>query len=73
MSLLLRVSTVPVTRRDILMKRMKRMKRGSRGEAGFTLIEILVVIAIIGLVMGLVGPRVLNYLSDSKVKAARQS
>ncbi len=41
-----------------------------RGEAGFTLVEILVVITIIGLIMGLVGPRVLNYLSQSKVKAA---
>jgi len=30
----------------------------------------LVVITIIGLIMGLVGPRVLNYLSESKVKAA---
>ena len=37
---------------------------------GFTLVEILVVITIIGLIMGLVGPRVLNYLSQSKVKAA---
>src|SRR5450631_1664731 len=40
------------------------------GQDGFTLIEILVVITIIGLIMGLVGPRVLNYLSQSKVKAA---
>jgi general secretion pathway protein G len=56
-------------------------RRGSRGagnagasgsghEDGFTLIEILVVITIIGLLMSLVGPRVLNYLSESKVKAA---
>ena len=40
-------------------------------EGGFTLVEMLVVISIIGLIMALVGPRVLNYLSESKVKAAR--
>jgi general secretion pathway protein G len=40
-------------------------------QAGFTLVEMLVVITIIGLIMGLIGPRVLNYLSESKVKAAR--
>jgi general secretion pathway protein G len=41
------------------------------GEQGFTLVEMLVVIAIIGLIMGLIGPRVLNYLSESKVKTAK--
>jgi general secretion pathway protein G len=41
------------------------------GEGGFTLVEILVVITIIGLIMALVGPRVLNYLAESKVKTAR--
>ncbi|MDE2469659.1 MAG: type II secretion system major pseudopilin GspG, partial [Bradyrhizobium sp.] len=40
-------------------------------QAGFTLVEMLVVITIIGLIMGLIGPRVLNYLSESKVKAAK--
>ena len=32
---------------------------------------MLVVITIIGLIMGLVGPRVLNYLTESKAKAAK--
>src|ERR1700744_2606315 len=41
------------------------------GQRGFTLVEMLVVITIIGLIMGLIGPRVLNYLSESKVKAAK--
>jgi general secretion pathway protein G len=56
-----------MTRR--LQRRRRRRVRG--GEAGFTLVEMLVVITIIGLIMALVGPRVLNYLSESKVKAAR--
>ena len=45
-------------------------QRSARYQEGFTLIEILVVITIIGLIMGLVGPRVLTYLSEAKVKAA---
>jgi general secretion pathway protein G len=46
-------------------------RRVDASQAGFTLVEMLVVITIIGLIMGLIGPRVLNYLSESKVKAAR--
>ena len=37
-------------------------------EHGYTLVEMLVVLAIIGLIVGLVGPRVLGHLSDSKEK-----
>jgi general secretion pathway protein G len=56
----------------------KMVASGRRGEAsarrterGFTLVEMLVVITIIALIMALVGPRVLNYLTDSKIKAAK--
>lgn len=54
----------------LLLKR-KRRASARRGEHGYTLVEILVVITIIGLLVALVGPRVLNYLGESKVKTAR--
>jgi general secretion pathway protein G len=49
-----------------------RCRRAARqAERGFTLVEILVVITIIALIMGLVGPRVLNYLGEAKTKTAK--
>jgi general secretion pathway protein G len=39
--------------------------------AGYTLVEMLVVLVIISLVLGLVGPRVLAYLGESRVKTAK--
>lgn len=52
-----------------LQGKIRRARR--RNQFGFTLVEILVVITIIGLIMALVGPRVLHYLSESKVKTAK--
>ena len=44
--------------------------RELRGQGGFTLMELLVVLAILGLLMSLVGPRVLNQLGGAKTKTA---
>ena len=51
--------------------RSAERNRRDLGQQGFTLVEMLVVITIIGLIMSLIGPRVLNYLGESKVKAAK--
>lgn len=48
-----------------------RKRRRDTNEDGFTLVEMLVVITIIGMIMALVGPRVLNYLGESRTKAAK--
>ncbi len=39
-------------------------------EDGFTLIEVLIVLTIIGMVASIIGPRVLGYLYESRIKAA---
>lgn len=52
-----------MTNTDTLTRRRKR-------QGGFTLMELLVVLAILGLLMSLVGPRVLNQLGGAKTKTA---
>jgi general secretion pathway protein G len=56
---------------SLLLRRPRRRYSARPGEQGFTLVEILVVITIIALIMSLVGPRVLTFLGESKVKAAK--
>ena len=52
-----------------LVRRVRRVQRAA--DPGFTLIELLVVLTIIGLIVGLVGPRVLGYLAESRSKTAK--
>lgn len=49
----------------------KRRRLLSAASDGYTLVEMLVVLTIISLILGLVGPRVLAYLGDSRVKTAK--
>ena len=48
---------------------VSRVQRAA--DPGFTLIELLVVLTIIGLIVGMVGPRVLGYLAESRSKTAK--
>jgi general secretion pathway protein G len=51
---------------------VRQMKTISiKANQGFTLIELLVVILILGLLIGIVGPRVIGRTDDAKVSAAR--
>ncbi len=52
------------------MSRVTETKRRAHGQSGFTLMELLVVLAILGLLMSLVGPRVLSQLGGAKTKTA---
>lgn len=48
------------------------MQRKHRPAArGFTLIELLVVLLILGMIAGLAGPQIMNYLGESKAKTAK--
>ena len=48
---------------------VREPSRRKHAKAGFTLVEVLIVLAIISLIVGLVGPRVLGYLGNSRVKS----
>jgi general secretion pathway protein G len=58
-------------RQNLRARTVSRQESRMRNQAGFTLVEMLVVLTIMGLIMSLIGPRVLGYLADSKYKTAR--
>ncbi len=47
------------------------MKKHTQRQRGFTLIELLVVLVILGLLMSVVGPRVMKYVGGAKTDTAR--
>jgi general secretion pathway protein G len=49
------------------------MRRGGRGakRSGFTLLELVVVIIVLGLLAGIVGPQIIDRLSDAKSTTAK--
>lgn len=49
---------------------MKRDAEIRRAQGGFSLMELLVALVILALIMGIVGPRVIGYLSRAKSQTA---
>ena len=47
------------------------MRKYGQRQRGFTLIELLVVLVILGLLMSVVGPRVMKYVGGAKTDTAR--
>ena len=50
---------------------MRLPSKRRRSQAGFTLIELLVVLVILGLIIGIVAPRAVNFLSRAKSDVAK--
>jgi len=61
------IRRIPVTLRIPVIRRLSNEEY----KRGYTLIEMLVVLTIISMIVGLVGPRVLSYLGQSRVKTAK--
>lgn len=66
------IKPLSVLARNLSQGRERRHGRPRKrhGEQGFTLIELLVVLVILGLLAGLVGPRVVEYLGGARSKTA---
>lgn len=49
----------------------KLMKKHLKSESGFSLIELMIVIGILGLLIGLVGPKLMSSFDKAKVETTR--